>query len=430
MRWIRTELERICASGWTYAVLWALSRALLGYIWSTSASYIVGDVNYYLSQVTNTTTWSSSLVEYPTPVSWAMHLLREVSGGNPGAFVWAFATSMLVLDAAMGILVWRLSNPRWRRWAVLTWIVYVTLLGPLAYFRFDMAPAVLAGAGALLARRRPALAGALIACGAALKLWPALLVLPLLGADRRARRTAVGFGVTGAVLALSSLVIGGWQRLMSPLAWQGDRGLQVESLAASPLMWARTAESGGGWTVGLSRYNAYEIIGPGVDVALQVASVATLVGFFLAILVGVRAAWLLRRPTRTIATVMIAVILLMIVVNKTLSPQYILWLGGPLAALVGGAEGDGPARFSWPMVWALAGFALAYATQVVYPMRYSEIVFGTGQPFAVSVLVLRNVALAVLTVVATWKAWQLTRRLPGKRPGHMSLEVEISDPVA
>jgi hypothetical protein len=256
-----------------------------------------------------------------------------------------------------------------------------------------------------------------------------LLVLPLLGVDRKARRSAVGFGVTGAVLALSSLVIGGWQRLLSPLSWQSDRGLQVESLAASPLMWLRTAEDGGRWIVGLSRYNAYEIVGPGVDTALQIANAATLVGFFLAILIGVRAAWLGRRTTRHVAVVMLAIILIMIVVNKTLSPQYVLWLGGPLAAIIGGGEDDTPPTFSWPLVWALGCFALAYGTQLVYPMHYSEIVFGNGKPFAVSILVLRNVALAAFTVIVSWKAWRITAQ-PPSTPRHMSLEVEVSDSVA
>jgi hypothetical protein len=426
---LRTELEHLLASGWTYVVLWSISRALLSFTWATTASYIVGDVNYYLSQVTNTTSWSSSLVEYPTPVAWAMHLLRAVTGGDPGAFVWAFATSMLVLDAAMGLLVWKLSNPSWRSTATMTWILFVALLGPLAYFRFDMAPAVLAGAGALLARRRPALAGALIALGAALKLWPALLVLPLLGVDRKSRRAAVGFVATGGVLALSSLVIGGWQRLLSPLSWQSDRGLQVESLPASPLMWLRTAQDGGGWIVGLSRYNAYEISGPGVQTALQIASAATLFGFFLAILLGVRAAWLGRRTTRGVATVMLAIILIMIVVNKTLSPQYLLWLGGPLVALIGGADDDAAPTFSWPLVWAVVCLGLAYTTQVVYPIRYNEIVYGTGKPLAVSILVLRNVALAVFAVIVSWKAWRMTAQ-PPRTPRHMSLEVEVSDSVA
>ncbi len=430
MTWWRREARAVAGSGWTYAALWAVSRALLGYEWSHFASYIVGDVTYYLSQVTNATSWSSSLVEYPTPVAWAMHLLRVLTGNDQGAFVWAFVISMVGLDAAMARLTWRLSSPRWRVPAVLTWIVFVLFMGPIAYFRFDMAPAVLAGAGAFLYRRRPALAGTLIACGAALKLWPALLVLPLLGTGRRGVRTAAGFGITGGVLALASLLVGGWQRLVSPLTWQSDRGLQIESLPATPLMWMRAASPTPQWFVGLSRYNAFEITGPGVETALQLASGLTLVGFPLAIIIGVRGAWSMKRTTRTVAVVMLAVILIMIDVNKTLSPQYLLWLGGPLAALIGGSEDDSPPSLGWPVMWALVGAALAFLTQVVYPLRYGEIVYGTGTPGAVADLVMRNVFLVAFTVVVVWKAWALTRRRSGGHVGHESLEIEASDGVA
>ncbi|HSN10811.1 MAG TPA: glycosyltransferase 87 family protein [Propionibacteriaceae bacterium] len=430
MTWWRREVEGVVRSGWTYAALWALSRALLAFEWSHYVSYIEGDVSYYLSQVKNATSWSSSLVEYPTPVAWAMQVLRALTGGNHGAFVWAFAISMLALDAAMARLTWRLSALRWRVPAVITWIVFVQLMGPIAYFRFDMAPAVLAGAGAFLYRRRPALAGTLIACGAALKLWPALLVLPLLGTGRRGVRTAVGFGVTGATLALAALLGGGWARLISPLAWQSERGLQIESLPATPLMWLRTASPKPEWVVGLSRYNAFEIAGPGVDTALQLASLLTLVGFLLAIIIGVRAAWSMKRTSRTVAVVMLAIILVMIDANKTLSPQYILWLGGPLAALIGGSEDDSEPSFGWPAYWALAGGALAFLTQVVYPLRYGEIVYGNGTPGAVADLVIRNVFLVAFTAVVCWKAWRLTRRRRPEHPGHESLEVEAPGGVA
>jgi len=241
MTWLRREAKLVARSGWTYAALWAISRAFLGYEWSHFASFIVGDVDYYLSQITSSTTWSSSLYEYPTPVAWAFQLLRVLTGGDSGAFVWGFAISMLALDAAMARITWRESNPRWRVPAILTWIVFVVFMGPIAYFRFDMAPAVLAGAGAFLYKRRPALAGSLIACGAAIKLWPALLILPMLGMGKKGTRAATGFGITGGVLALASLAIGGWQRLLSPLTWQSNRGLQVESLPATPLSCAASS---------------------------------------------------------------------------------------------------------------------------------------------------------------------------------------------
>jgi len=426
MTWLRREAKLIAGSGWTYAALWAISRALLGYEWSTYASYIVGDITYYLSQITDATSWSSSLVEYPTPVAWVLQLLRLVTGGNQGAFVWVFATSMLALDAAMARMTWRLSSPRWRVPAVLTWIVFVVFMGPIAYFRFDMAPAVLAGAGAFLVRRRPALAGTLIACGAALKLWPALLVLPLLGMGRRGARAAIGFGITGGTLALASLVVGGWQRLLSPLTWQSTRGLQVESLPATPLMWLRSVSRSRDWIVGLSRYNAFEISGPGVQLALQIASVATLFGFLLAIILGVRAAWSINRTPQTVAAVMLAIILIMIDVNKTLSPQYILWLGGPLTALIGGGDDDSRPSLSWPVIWALGCVVLAFLTQVIYPLRYSEIVFGYGTPQAIATLIMRNGLLLIFTVVVSWKAWRLTSQRIPKRAEHESLEVEVS----
>jgi hypothetical protein len=426
MTWLRREARLIAGSGWTYAALWAISRALIAYEWSMYASYIVGDVKYYLSQITDATSWSSSLVEYPTPVAWALQLLRLLTGGNDGAFVWVFATSMLALDAAMARMTWRLSSPGWRVPAVMTWIVFVLFMGPIAYFRFDMAPAVLAGAGAFLVRRRPALAGTLIACGAALKLWPALLVLPLLGMGRRGARAAVGFGITGGALALASLVLGGWQRLLSPLTWQSTRGLQIESLPATPLMWLRSVSQSREWIVGLSHYNAYEISGAGVQLALQIASVATLLGFLLAIILGVRAAWSIARTPRTVAVVMLAIILIMIVANKTLSPQYILWLGGPLAALIGGADDDSRPSLTWPVIWAFFCFVLAFLTQIVYPLRYSEIVFGYGTAQAIATLVMRNGLLLVFTVVVSWKAWRLTSLRPPKPAEHESLEVEVS----
>ncbi len=430
MTWLRREAKRIAASGWTYAALWAISRAFLAYVWAHFVTFVMGDVTYYLSQITNSTSWSSSLVEYPTPVAWAMELLRWVTGGNQGTFVWAFATAMLALDAAMARMTWRLSSPQWRVPAVLTWIVFVVFLGPIAYFRFDMAPAVLAGAGAFLVRRRPALAGTLIACGAALKLWPALLVLPLLGMGRRGTRAAIGFGVTGGTLALTSLVFGGWGRLLSPLAWQSNRGLQIESLPATPLMWLRAFSRGRDWIVGLSNYNAYEISGPGAQVALQIASVATMLGFLLAIIIGVRAAWSIKRTPRTVAAVMLAIILIMIDVNKTLSPQYILWLGGPLTALIGGGEDDSRPSLSWPVVWSLLCMVLAFLTQIVFPLQYGNLVSGSGAPQAVAALVARNVLLIVITVVVSIKAWRITRTRRPMHTGRESLEIEVSGGVA
>ena len=102
-----------------------------------------------------------------------------------------------------------------------------------------MVPAVLAGGALLAARRRPWLTGALTGLGAAIKLWPALLA-GAFAVRRRGRGPMLGaFVGVGFGLAALSLAAGGASRLFSPLTWQSGRGLQIESVWATPLMVAR-----------------------------------------------------------------------------------------------------------------------------------------------------------------------------------------------
>ena len=183
---------------------------------------------------------------------------------------------MLALDAVFCYALWRASG---RRHAAQFdfWLIFVPLIGPLAYLRFDMLPAVLAGGPA----RSTAQAmdhGALTGLGAAIKLWPALLIGAFMSYRSDRRPAGVAFVVVGFGLAVISLIFGGWSRLISPLTWQSDRGLQIESIWATPLMLARAARPDQ-WIVDMSQYQAYEIFGPGVDVWVMISSVATVLGW-------------------------------------------------------------------------------------------------------------------------------------------------------
>ena len=108
---------------------------------------------------------------------------------------------------------------------------------------------MLAGGALLAARRRPGLTGALTGLGAAIKLWPALLIAAFLSYRPDRKPAGIAFVVVGFGLAAVSLLAGGWARLVSPLTWQSGRGLQIESIWATPLMVARAvrpAALGGG----------------------------------------------------------------------------------------------------------------------------------------------------------------------------------------
>ena len=270
-----------------------------------------------------------------------------------------------------------------------------------------MLPAVLAGGALLAARRRPWVTGALTGLGAAVKLWPALLIAAFC-AHRPDRKVAgwafviVGFGLAGI-----SLLLGGWTRLLSPLTWQSGRGLQIESIWATPLMVAR-AWSPSDWRVDYSRFQAYEIFGPGVSTWLLISNVATVAGLVVLIALWVRA-YRARDPSPVaVGLIVLATVAIMTVTNKTLSPQYLLWLGGPMAALLLlRHSASDPERVAVRRL-TVHLLLLALLTQLVYPLFYDGLLGFRGSGpvvLATAVTALRNLALALFTVEVCRLAW-------------------------
>ncbi|HEU5268593.1 MAG TPA: glycosyltransferase family 87 protein, partial [Jatrophihabitans sp.] len=224
------------------ALRWVLSRALvLAILVYAREDGVSGDVSYYatsLHQLFSGAGLGNTLQEYPLPVLLVLLPPFLLGALNQVAFTILFTLSMLLVDAGFTGLLWR-GDGRRRGDAVNLWLWFVPALGPLAYFRFDLVPAVLAGGAVLAAIRRPRLAGVLTALGAALKLWPVVMLPTFLLRRSDRRPVLLGFVLTGLVVGGLSLAIGGPRRTLSPLHWQSARGLQIESIAATPLMVAR-----------------------------------------------------------------------------------------------------------------------------------------------------------------------------------------------
>jgi hypothetical protein len=160
------------------------------------------------------------------------------------------------------------------------------------------------------------------------------------------------------------------------------------------------------YTVGVSQWQAFEITGAGVGPMLTASNIVMVAGYLAIALVYVM--WL-RRSDRTIvdaALLVVLVITVIIVTNKTFSPQYMMWLGGPLAALLV-AAGRAPREQQAPVwrdlraltYWVLG---LTLATQLVYPVLYEPLVHGGSLlVLATIILVLRNIGMVVFLV------WQI-----------------------
>ena len=408
--------------GRTIVISWLVTRLLMLVVMAildttNNSRPVTGDVLYYHRKIVGLfeVGLPGTMMEYPTPVVWILTLPYGAGLGSQVGYVVAFVALMLALDAVFTYALWRGAGRR-HDLAVDFWIAFVFLIGPLSYGRFDIIPAVLAGGALLAARRHPWVAGALTGLGAAIKLWPALLI-PALLADKQGRKpTAIGFVVVGFGLALVSLIAGGMTRLFSPLTWQSGRGLQIESVWASPLMLVRMVDPQG-WVVEISKFQAFEIFGPGVGLWQAASNVATVAGLVTLVVLWIRAFRVRGGVTPiAVALVMLATVAVMIITNKTLSPQYLLWLGGPVAALLlFRTQATTPELRRWIVRLAVATLVLAGLTQLVYPLLYDSYLNLRG-PFwlvvATLVTTTRNLGLLGYTVATVLLAWRTTSSSP------------------
>ncbi len=407
---------------------WVVTRLLILVMLATLERFVVGDVFYYWRKIEALLNvgLARTLTEYPTPVIWILWLPYGATAGSRTGYLVAFIAVMMLLDAAFTLTLWR-TNRRLDR-AIDFWLVFVLLVGPLSYLRFDILPAVLAGGALLAARSKPWVTGVLTGLGAAIKLWPALL-LPAFLAHRPGRRMAGWwFAGVGVGLAAISLLAGGWARLVSPLIWQSGRGLQIESIWATPLMIARAVRPAG-WVVDISRFQAYEIFGSGVAAWLRVSDVATVFGLVMILALYLRAFRHPQPSAISVGLVILATVAVMTITNKTLSPQYLLWMGGPIAALLVLMRNAPEEQRAVIRRLSSQLLLLALLTHLVYPLFYDGLLGRLGPVMIViSTLVttVRNLALVLFTAEVCWLAWRFLSpsSAPSNRPPVTNREPE------
>ncbi len=377
------------------------------------AGFVANDVGYYGYHLNQLDKGSpTAMQEYPVPALWFIQLLYRLGGGWQ---TWRplFAIVMLAIVIAVAVALFRAGRPQ----ASFFWVSFTGAMGAIIWFRFDLVPAALVAFGAMYALTQPRLAGALVAAGAAVKLWPAVLLFPLAAPSPHRRgpgqQRLVGFVVGGLVLALISLLVAGWDRNVSPLTWQSERGLQIESVAASPFLFLRSFTSLRLWPSGMSEFNSIELTGPGTGLAVMLTKVFFAATVVLAVTLAVRLSRFTTAPAdvppAAMQLALLSIVLAIIVANKTLSPQYIVWLAGPAAALA--LVEDPPAWLIRPrrviLVWLVG---IAALTRYTYPWATLGIIATpNGNGFETSFLLLRNLCLVLLLGYTSWLTWRAAR---------------------
>jgi len=308
----------------------------------------------------------------------------------------AWCALVMALDALAILVLVRRGRVRGAWW----WLGFQTLLGVVAIGRLEGITAPITVIALSLALERPRLSAALLTAGAWIKIAPGALLIALASAVRRpVRDVIVPAAVTCAAVVGAVVAGGGAANLLSFLKVQGNRGLQVESVAATP--WVLAASSRHDVAIAYNTsINTYEVSGPGtmqVNASLDALLLVALTA--LAMLIW-RAR---RRGSHALLASALATSALLIVLNKVGSPQFASWLAPPVAVAlsrVGDDDAPRPPRerwHSWPVLATLL-LVVAGLTQAVYPFGYSGVV--NAERGMGLVLATRNLLLVVVLVLA------------------------------
>ena len=297
-------------------------------------------------------------------------------------------------------------GPQSKNWPVTFWLLFTCAAYPVILTRLDLVPGVLVAVAALWCATRPRVSAFLLGLATMSKLWPGVLAATLVGHWKK-RGTWVRllwFAASLVVLSLVTIVLSGPSRLVSPLSYQDVRGLQIESLAATPFILA-AAWRPATWHIEYAASKSYEISGPGVEIGITTANILTIAALIVA--VGC-AAWRFCKggwSAAYAARLSALLIMLLIVGNKVLSPQYLIWLA-PLVGILLAVERT--RAIKWVSIVLLL---TTFLTLLVYPATYTQLTDGPSILAAV-ILGARNLAMLALAGTVGWLFFSDAKRSP------------------
>jgi hypothetical protein len=399
----RMRQELYVAVGWLVTRL-ALYLAAAGHLhdpWRDEESYDVSGAYRGWAHVLHGGHFpptSDVFWQYPPAVAWVMLIPRHLASWMGIDYAPAFMRFMVLADLVTTVLLVVLAR-RHRRWTgVWFWLVAIPLLGPMVLERFDLLTAL--AVAVFCVSRSPFVAGLFGGVGAALKVWPGVLVLGVDGERRRLIRSLLGFAAGAFVITAGTMMLlpGGTGFLHA----QKSRGLEIESVAAFPFLLLEHANPAR-WHTGLA-YGSIEVSGPGVHAVAK--SMVFLTAAALAALIAT--VWKYRarrRPGWTVEIPLVA-LLILLVTSRVLSPQYMVWTVVLMAACLCYPDH----RQKYASRYLLVAVVL---TTLDYPIGFIDLY--SNDPSAIEIVSLRN-AVLIAVLVTAWYGLFSNDRAPTPPP--------------
>jgi len=261
------------------------------------------------------------------------------------------------------------------------WVLWPIVMGPLTLTRFDVVPtffALLALIALSNKKVRPYLSGFLLSIGALVKLWPMLLLV--IYPKAVLTKVSTSF-ISTAVLFL--LFMSTWSvGFTNFLNNQSSRGLQVESIAASPFVLAKFLGKNVEYPF---QYGSLEVNAQFASQIAVMLNLLTIIVFAVILVLNYQN----RLNYLNLVDKSLVIVMISISLSRVFSPQFWVWIGG-LAAL---ALINKETKLKKVIILLTIS---AFLTQLIYPGQYIQLLSGD---FFATLLQLTRVTLFVWALI-------------------------------
>lgn len=370
-----------------------LTRLLLAWLADNPQHYEqTGDVHLYaywadLVLDDHLVPYADFRIEYP-PGSLPFMIGPRLAPGIQ--FRTAFIATMVALDAVGFFALLRISRRSGSTIGPWLWIVLVPLLGPIAYQRLDMVPAVATIWGVeRMSARGWFGGGAWLGFAAVSKLYPAALLPASFAAAPRRLRLAAGAALP-VLLGVLPFILSPRSLFSNVVGFHLERGIEVESTWGSLLLVVRRLGHATKFTFDFGSLNVTSPLALPMEVVATIAAAAVVTA---GTLLALRAGEIDR--SRGLVELLFATSLLLLAVGSVLSPQFVVW---PIA--LGSAAACW--RKSSVLVPALLLAPIAILTQLIFPFHFRGLV--EDSTISLVILIGRNLLLIAAGIMALMAA--------------------------
>ena len=384
-----------------------MAASFLVHLWALTASKLFPDAisfgdlslyEYWAYQVENGTGVYGLATEWVYPAL-AFVPIWIASALNIGSYEVSWLALVFVLNTTAVLFLvsparnGRLFSGTYASWAFLSALV---LLGPVAVSRIDSVSAALAIFGLVaISRNSRGIAAALFTLAGWIKIWPVALFAAMIAVFKNKIQAVVVATIISASIIGIGLLAGG-TKVFGFVLQQQERGIQIESVMATPWMWLAKFGSADIFFDDIVLTN--QVSGPLVQELAAVSNYLLFIALAITAFLAIRAVRAGRNRTQVFVLAALTGVLDLIVFNKVGSPQFMIWLAVPLVALV-------YFSINKSKVALAMGAAILLLTQLVYPVFYIELL--GLETISLGLLTARNLLLVALLI---WASTQLLKK--------------------